>query len=32
MLPVFINKLTPDGKLPEGLDDQVMGIAKKLLG
>jgi uncharacterized protein YidB (DUF937 family) len=32
MLPVFINKLTPDGKLPDGLDDQVMGIAKKLLG
>ena len=31
MLPVFVNKLTPDGKLPAGLDEQVMGIAKKFL-
>lgn len=31
MLPVLINKLTPDGKLPDGLDDQIMGMAKKFL-
>ena len=31
MLPVLINKLTPDGKLPDGLDEQIMGMAKKFL-